>query len=164
MYSLSAIETPRIEDFYRSHQRAVYAFLVALSRDRSWAEDLLQDTFVKASRSLAGYRGGDPLSWLFTIARSVFIDATRKRTPIPIEVPPDEGRNDPDVTDRMLIDRTLALLPERQRAALLLVDDVGLSYAEAAVALDTTLGALKVLVHRARAAFRNHYAEMNTDD
>jgi DNA-directed RNA polymerase specialized sigma24 family protein len=64
----------------------------------------------------------------------------------------------------MLIDEALWSLPERQRAALLLVDDAGLSYQHAAAALGTTLGALKVLVHRARAAFRLRYSELNTHD
>ncbi len=164
MATFIGIQTTTIEDFYRAHRRAVYGYLVALSRDRTWAEDLLQDTFVKASRSLAGYRGGDPLSWLFKVARSVFIDAVRRKRPTPVEELPDEGRSDPDVTERMLIDRTLWSLPERQRTALLLVDDAGLSYREAAAALDTTLGALKVLLHRARTAFRLSYSEMNTHD
>jgi RNA polymerase sigma-70 factor (ECF subfamily) len=39
-----------IEEFYRDHSTAVYAFLVSLCRDRIWAEDLMQDTFVKATR------------------------------------------------------------------------------------------------------------------
>jgi RNA polymerase sigma factor (sigma-70 family) len=162
--TFSGIQSTTIEDFYRTHQRAVYGYLVALSRDRTWAEDLLQDTFIKASRSLAGYRGGDPRSWLFTVARSVFIDAVRRRSAVPVDRIPDEGHTDPDVAERMLIDETLWSLPERQRAALLLIDDVGLSYREAAAALDTTLGALKVLVHRARATFRLRYSELNPHD
>jgi hypothetical protein len=68
-----------IEEFYRAHAEAVYAFLVSLCRDRVWAEDLMQDTFVKATRAMDGYRGGNPRSWLFAIARSVFIDDTRRR-------------------------------------------------------------------------------------
>lgn len=164
MATFPGIQHPTIEDFFRTQYRAVYAYLVALSRDRSWAEDLLQDTFIKASRSLAGYRGGDPRSWLFTIARSVFIDATRRHRPTVVDEIPDEGIDDPDVTDRMVIDRVLWRLPERQRAALLLVDDIGLSYQEAAAALDTTLGAFKVLLHRARSAFRTHYSEMTSHD
>jgi RNA polymerase sigma-70 factor (ECF subfamily) len=158
------IQHPTIEDFFRAHRSAVYAYLIALARDRSWAEDLLQDTFIKASRSLAGYRGGDPRSWLFTIARSVFIDATRRRRPIPVDEVPEKALDAPDVTDRMVIDSVLWKLPERQRAALLLVDDIGLSYQEAATALDTTLGAFKVLLHRARGAFRTHYSEMTSHD
>lgn len=76
-------EKPTIEAFYREHARAVYAFCISLCRDPIWAEDLMQDTFAKATRSLAGYRGGNPRSWLFAIARSVFIDDARKRRPKP---------------------------------------------------------------------------------
>ena len=62
----------RIEGFYREHAPSVYAFLVSLCRDRAWAEDLMQDTFVKATLAMAGYRGGSPRAWLFAIARNVF--------------------------------------------------------------------------------------------
>lgn len=52
-------DTPTIEDFYREHARAVYAFSVSLCRDPVWAEDLMQDTFSRATRALPGYRDGD---------------------------------------------------------------------------------------------------------
>lgn len=164
MATLAPISSTRIDDFYRAHAPAVRAFLVSLCRDRTWADDLTQDTFVKATRALAGYRGGDPRSWLFAIARTVFIDATRRRNPTPAGSVLDEGRPARDVAERMLIDEVLATLPPRQRTALLLVDEAGLTYGEAADALDTTLGALKVLVHRARTTFRARYSEMTADD
>jgi RNA polymerase sigma-70 factor (ECF subfamily) len=107
----------------------------------------MQDTFVKATRSMSGYRGGNPRSWLFTIARSVFIDDTRRRRAIPVE--------------EMLIERTLSNLPERQRTALLLTDKAGLSYAEVAEAIGCSIAAVKVLIYRARVSFRAHYTETN---
>ena len=148
-----------IEQFYREHAEAVFAFLVSLSRDRNVAEDLMQDTFVKATRSLGGYRGGNPRSWLFAIARSVFIDHTRRRISIPIvEVEP-QGVSDPDVAEADAIESTLSLLPERQRTALLLCDRGGLSYAEVAETIGCSPAAAKVLIHRARVSFRAHYTE-----
>ncbi len=150
-----------IESFYREHARAVFAFLLSLSRDRTVAEDLTQDTFVKATRSLSGFRGGDPKAWLFTIARSVFIDHTRKRRPEPAEAvdrPADPDRN---LEERVLIDATLSRLPDRQRMALLLVDHAGLSYSEMADVVGTTPDAAKGLLHRARHNFRTTYKELN---
>lgn len=148
--------TADIETFYRDHAGAVLAFLVSLSRDRTLAEDLMQDTFVKATRSLGGYRGGSPRAWLFAIARSTFIDHTRRRAERPsddIEVPM-EG---PGPEERDAIERVLARLPERQRAALLLSDHVGLSAAEVGEAMAVSAGAARVLVHRARQQFRALY-------
>lgn len=161
MATVTSIATNPIERFYREHANAVYAFLVSLCRDPVWAEDLMQDTFVKATRSLGGYRGGNPRSWLFTIARSVFIDDTRKRRAVPTDEIGDTAATDPDAVEAMLIEQALGQLPERQRTALLLVDRAGLGYADAAEALGCSIGAMKVLVHRARISFRAHYSEAN---
>ena len=147
----------RIEDFYRAHAGAVYAFLVSLSRDRLWAEDLMQETFVKATRAMGGYRGGDPRSWLFAIARNVFVDDTRRRRPSPVADIEDTEVFDTDAGEVDAIERALVALPERQRLALLLSDRAGLSLAEVGKSMGITPGAAKVLVHRARVAFRAAY-------
>jgi RNA polymerase sigma factor (sigma-70 family) len=157
--TVNPIELNPIESFYRAHSNAVYAFLVSLCRDPVWAEDLMQDTFVKATRSMGGYRGGNPRSWLFSIARSVFIDDTRRRRAVPVEEIEDSAAQDTDVSELMLIERSLSKLPERQRTALLLTDMTGLSYAEVADALGCSNAAVKVLIHRARVSFRAHYTE-----
>jgi RNA polymerase sigma-70 factor (ECF subfamily) len=157
--TVNLIELNPIERFYREHANAVYAFLLSLCRDPVWAEDLMQDTFVKATRSMGGYRGGNPRSWLFSIARSVFIDDTRRRRAIPVEEIEEQGVADSDVAELMLIERSLSKLPERQRIALLLADKAGLSYAEVAEAIGCSDAAVKVLIHRARVSFRAHYTE-----
>ncbi len=53
-----------IEGFYREHAASVYGFLVSLCGDRTWAEDLMQDTFTKATLAMGGYREGNPRAWL----------------------------------------------------------------------------------------------------
>lgn len=121
----------------------------------------MQDTFVKATRSMGGYRGGNPRSWLFSIARSVFIDDTRRRRAIPVDKLEEKGVAETDVTQLMLIERSLSKLPERQRTALLLADQAGLSYAEVAETIGCSQAAVKVLIHRARVSFRAHYTETN---
>jgi RNA polymerase sigma factor (sigma-70 family) len=151
-----------VESLYREHARAVFAFLLSLSRDRTLAEDLMQDTFVKATRSLSGFRGGSARSWLFTIARSVFIDHTRRRRPVPAEEIDRAAAPAFDVEERHVIEAVLDRLPERQRMALLLVDHAGLTYADMAAVVGTNPPAAKALLHRARLAFRTAYEEMNT--
>lgn len=159
--TVNPIELKPIERFYRAHADAVYAFLVSLCRDPTWAEDLMQDTFVKATRSMSGYRGGNPRSWLFSIARSVFIDDTRRRREVPVDEIEEKGVVDTDVAELILIERSLSKLPERQRTALLLADMAGLSYAEVAESIGCSLAAVRVLIHRARVSFRAHYTETN---
>ena len=161
MATVNTIELNAIERFYRAHADAVYAFLVSLCRDPIWAEDLMQDTFVKATRSMGGYRGGNPRSWLFSIARSVFIDDTRRRRAIPVDEIEEQGVVDSDVAELIVIERSLSKLPERQRTALLLADKAGMSYAEVAEAIGCSDAAVKVLIHRARVSFRAHYTETN---
>lgn len=146
-----------IEQFYRDHSPAVYAFLVAQCRDRVWAEDLMQETFVKATRSLGGYRGGNQRSWLFAIARTVFLDDVRKRRPIPVAEVTEAVAAPIDIEESDAIERALGALPERQRLALVLCDQAGLSYAEVAEAVGCTQAAVKVLIHRARTNFRAAY-------
>jgi RNA polymerase sigma factor (sigma-70 family) len=147
----------RIELFYADHAGTVQAYLVGLCRDRALAEDLLQETFIKATRSLGGYRGGSPRSWLFAIARTTFLDHVRRRREYATSEPPDAAVHDPDVAAIHTVRQVLASLPESQRSALILRDQLDLPYEEVAVALDKSLGATKVLIHRARAAFRVAY-------
>ncbi|MDH3498600.1 MAG: RNA polymerase sigma factor [Acidimicrobiia bacterium] len=146
-----------IESFYRDHGEAVYAFLVSLTRNPARAEDLMQDTFIKATRSLAGYRGGSPRAWLFAIARSVFIDDVRRTRETPTVEVNTGGGPDDDLSERDAINRALAALPERQRSALLLSDHLGMSTTEVGDALAISPGAARVLIHRARLGFRTAY-------
>ncbi len=148
-----------IEGFYRDHAGAVYGYLVSLSRSRNMAEDLMQDTFVRATRALGGYRGGNPRAWLFAIARSVFLDDLRRRERRPRIVGEKDvdASPDPDPVERDAIERALAVLPERQRSALILSDRVGLTGSEVAETLGVSEGAARVLIHRARQGFRIAY-------
>lgn len=155
-------ETPTIERFYREHARAVYAFSLSMCRDPIWAEDLMQDTFARATRSLAGYRGGNPRSWLFAITKSVFIDDTRKRRPEPSRLTNEPEVMDRDLTEVDAIKQALAQLPERQRTALLLADEAELPYSEIAPIVDATPAGVKVLIHRARINFRNAYQKQDS--
>jgi RNA polymerase sigma factor (sigma-70 family) len=146
-----------LERFYREHAGAVYRYLLGQCREPQLAEDLMQDTFIKATRSLGGYRGGSPRAWLLTIARTTFLDAVRRRRDLPTDVPPEVATADPDVAAIETVRAVLAALPEAQRSALILRDELDLTYEEVAATLGKSLGATKVLIHRARAAFRLAY-------
>jgi RNA polymerase sigma factor (sigma-70 family) len=148
-----------VEELYRAHAGLVLAFLVGLTRDRDQAEDLMQETFVRATRALGGYRGGSPRAWLLAIARTTFLDATRKRVPVPVDAVPDAGRTDPDVVEQLTVQATLAQLSEPYRTVLVLRDQLGLPYEDIAQTMGRSPGATKVLIHRARAAFRETYAK-----
>ncbi len=119
----------------------------------------MQDTFVRATRAVGGYQGGSPRAWLFAIARTTFLDDYRRRSRRPTEEIGDAPVSDPDVAEQQAIQASLAALPLAQRSALLLRDQLGLSYEEVAQAIGKSLPATKVTIHRARAAFRRAYQQ-----
>jgi RNA polymerase sigma-70 factor (ECF subfamily) len=139
----------------------------SLTRDHAEAEDLVQDTLVRAYRAIDRFDGRHPRAWLLTILRNTNINRHRRRRP--------ELLRDGDVADGRLArlasaDRTddvvddaiddeileaLASLDERFRRVVELVDIDGLTYAEAAEVLGVPVGTVMSRLHRARARIRD---------
>jgi RNA polymerase sigma factor (sigma-70 family) len=124
------------------------------------AEDVIQDVFVRAYRGLRAHDRSLNLSpWLYRVARNACIDELRRRVPVPhdgmglTERAPDEDPVHAESIQRERVTRLLSdlqRLPEQQRSALLLCELIGLSYADVAAALETTVSAVKSLLVRAR--------------
>lgn len=132
----------------RIHERRMRGFLRRLCGE-AHADDIAQMTFLKAWRAAASYRGeGSYEGWLLSIAWTQFLSDRRRITPSEPHEPPAATKS-PDA--RIDIDRALAALPERERAAALLCLGEGWSHGEAAIILGLPLGTLKSLVARARA-------------
>jgi RNA polymerase sigma factor (sigma-70 family) len=148
-----------VDELYRAHAPVVFRFLLASTRDRDRAEDLMQDTFVRATSAIGGYRGGSARAWLLAIARTTFLDDLRKRTEEPTADLPDPGDRNPDTVERLTVRAALGRLSEAHRTALILRDDLGLPYQDIAEAMGRSLAATKVLIHRARRAFRAAYEQ-----
>jgi RNA polymerase sigma-70 factor (ECF subfamily) len=125
--------------------------------DRARADDLVQQTFLKLHRARATYvRGADPLPWIYTIARRVLVDDQRARARQPLGEAA-EIAVEPRVRDRPLCDAivaALARLPACQSTALRLTHVDGLSMADAAARLGTSVGAVKLRAHRGRRTLR----------
>jgi RNA polymerase sigma-70 factor (ECF subfamily) len=127
--------------------------------DRGCADDLTQDTYLRAARSLASYRGdSEPLPWLLTIARRVCAEeiarrqrerqaTTRLATQRP--VPADDAAGRVELLD------ALHRLPPARREALVLTCVVGLPYADAAAVCGCPVGTIRSRVARARAELAN---------
>jgi RNA polymerase sigma-70 factor (ECF subfamily) len=151
------------------HQRSVHNLLARLLRDPAEAEDLAQETFVRAFRHLATF---DPRykfsSWLLRIARNAGIDALRRRAPIALPLDGEEGRPGPAASipapagedglkrlERQDLSRALEealgrLRPEyRELVVLRYHEDLG--YDEIAEITGLPLGTIKSWLHRARA-------------
>lgn len=132
------------------HHTRVFAFLLALTRHRQDAEDLTQETFLRAWNKFHRYNPDLPLlPWLFTIARRQSISALRRKRPIPAE---DLTTNEPEPANRALWLWEIAkahLTPDAY-GALWLHYREELSLKEIAAVLGKREGAIKVILHRAR--------------
>ena len=129
----------------------------ALTRDAETADDLVQDTLVRALRSEHLFHGGEIRSWLFTILtnlnRNRLRSLARKPTLTPIEETdaPDASGSEGGGRD---IERALAALVDDQRVALLLVVLEGLSYREVAEVQGVPIGTVMSRLSRARAQIK----------
>ena len=131
----------------RVHERRVRGFLRRLCGE-AHADDVAQMTFLKAWRAAASYRGeGSYEGWLLRIAWTQFLSDRRRQSPA---LPPEPTAASAAPEARIDIDRALAALPARERAAALLCLGEGWSHGEAATILGLPLGTLKSLVARAR--------------
>ncbi|HKE11128.1 MAG TPA: sigma-70 family RNA polymerase sigma factor [Myxococcota bacterium] len=157
------------DQLFRRWAGPMLRYLERMVRDAGSAEDLLQETFLRVFRAKERYQPEARFStWVYTIATNLALNELRRprrRAPhrsadegesdeVPLVLEGHEPRADDVIHARRAsaeLERELAALPERQRAALLLSAVEGLSYAEVAVSLETTEKSVKALVHRARA-------------
>jgi RNA polymerase sigma-70 factor (ECF subfamily) len=145
-------------DFVRLLEDDVFSGLCRLHPNE--ADDLTQETFIRAYRALAGYapdriRSLQARAWIWTIAlnlsRNRARDAARRPRPVPLQ----EVAYQPEESlDGVAWNRRLAHLPPGQRKAVVLRHVVGLSYREMAEALGRPQGSLKADVHRGLAKLK----------
>jgi len=146
-------------ELVRRHQPLVRGFLRhMLGGAAELADDLAQETFIKAHRGLREFRGGATLAvWLCAIATNELRAEWRRRArraefleedssaALPLDVDLGSGRD---------LAAGLALLPEAQRAALVLCFEHGLTHEEAAAAMGCPLGTLKSHISRGKSRLR----------
>jgi RNA polymerase sigma-70 factor (ECF subfamily) len=140
----------------RRHERRVRAFLARVTRGEG-ADDLAQETFLKAWRMASAYRGeGSYEGWLLRIAWRQFLSSWRKRTEEAAEVPDMADARAEGGDLRIDVERALDRLGPRERAAAMLCLGEGYSHGEAAEILGLPLGTLKSIVARAKGALVKH--------
>lgn len=172
MAQLTQQEVRKQEDFEDEiipHLDAMYNFALRLTSDPSDAEDLVQDTIVKAFRFFNSYeKGTNAKAWLFRILKNSYINNYRKKSKQPNQVDYDEvstfyetiraERTDTsDLEDKMfrdLIDDDISIaldeLPEDFRTVVLLCDVEDFTYEEIANMLDVPIGTIRSRLHRGR--------------
>ncbi|MEX2421703.1 MAG: sigma-70 family RNA polymerase sigma factor [Actinomycetota bacterium] len=154
----------------------LYGAALRLTRDPQDAEDLVQETYLRAYRGFEGFREGTNLrAWIYRILTNTFINSYRKKQREPVTV----SASDEDTPDWYLYDRigssvaepsaenevleqipdedvqrALEDLPEVFRMAVLLADVEGFSYKEMAEILDIPIGTVMSRLHRGRKALQ----------
>ena len=134
----------------------------SLTRHDSEAEDLVQDTLLRAFRAIDGFDGRYPRAWLLTIMRNTHINAHRRKRP-ELFRHVDEAleliaNDDPPLFDdafEAAVQTALDHLNKPFRTVVDLVDIRGLSYAEAAAELGIPIGTIMSRLHRARRRMRD---------
>ncbi|MCA8921401.1 MAG: sigma-70 family RNA polymerase sigma factor [Planctomycetes bacterium] len=160
------------EALYLSHEAAVYGFLYhRVGRDRTLADDLFHDTFLKAVERIAQFdpERGEFCAWLIGIARNELRQRARRVAgrarvvALDAEVPAELAAEDPAPRDlKEAVNLAFSALSARQQQALALKYTEGASLEAIARALDSTPGAVGSLLHRARAAFRQAYDRLRS--
>lgn len=166
------------ERLYRANVEAVMAYFARRSRDPQVVADLTADTFVAVITSFGGFdpRKGTARAWIFGIARRVYASYCETHSQQQDKLQRLAGRRDLDqdeveeLLDRIDAERAgrdlvtgLAMLPDRDRAVIELVDIAGLRPKEAAAALGLPPGAVRMRLMRTRARLRKHATTTNQD-
>jgi RNA polymerase sigma-70 factor (ECF subfamily) len=148
----------------------LYSAALRLTRNPADAEDLVQETYLRAFRGFGGFEEGTNLrAWMYRILTNTFINTYRKKQREPVTVQDDEIEDwflydrlgssgveasaESEVLDRLPdedVQRALEALPEQFRVAVLLADVEGFSYKEIAEILDVPIGTVMSRLHRGR--------------
>jgi RNA polymerase sigma-70 factor (ECF subfamily) len=152
---------------------ALYSAALRMTRNPSDAEDLVQETYLKAFRSFVGFEQGTNLrAWLYRILTNTFINSYRSKKRRPAETELDEGEDlhlyrrlggleavlaSRSAEDELMdwftdveVKNALEALPENFRIPVLLADVEGFSYKEIAEMLDIPIGTVMSRLHRGR--------------
>ena len=157
-----AYVVPEIEVLYR--------VAYSITRNKADAEDLVQDTMMRAYRAIERFDGKYPRAWLLTIMRNAQVNRVRRKRPELMHDPDetmsrvaDESAEGADAESVLMdqefeapIEEALAALPEKFLRVVELVDLNELSYQEAADALGIPVGTVMSRLHRARRNIRTH--------
>jgi RNA polymerase sigma-70 factor (ECF subfamily) len=176
-------EEAAYRELIRRYERPLFSLLYRMVRDRELAEDLAQETFIKALNAIESYRPEYKFSsWIFKIANNAAIDHLRRReldtlslegsphaeTPEAVEATAlqigDRQESPLDVVEaRELggqIEQAIAQLRPEYRSCILLRHVEGRAYEEIAEILSLPLGTVKTYIHRARNELRQALAHL----
>lgn len=158
------------EMLVNTYQTPLFRYLNSFVGDRELARDLLQETFLRAYRSIASLEDPSMLrGWLYRIAHNQACSLLRRRRlirwlPLGFFAPSAQPSPERGAIEAAQVEAALAHIPIEQRAPLLLHLVAGFSYIEIAKLLGVSEGAVRMRISRGRAAFRAAYGPEEYDD
>jgi len=162
------------EDIALEHMDAIYNAALRMAKDETEAEDLVQDTYLRAYRFFDRFqRGTSVKAWLFKILKNIFINNFKKQAKTPEHVDftqlkrsEDEPVSPSDPEEELLyrffgdeLMRAMDALPEEFRLVIFLSDVQGFSYKEIAKIVDCPIGTVMSRLHRGRKLLRKSLSE-----
>jgi RNA polymerase sigma factor (sigma-70 family) len=155
---------------FERYNKRIFNFLARMTMDRTLAEDLTQNVFLRIIKYRNSYREGAKFqSWIYQVARNVFSDhyqAHKNKFSDFVDVekvsdymPDNEDAEAQDEKEKLL-HRSMAKLTEEQRELLVLTRFQHMKYEEVANIMDTTVANIKVKVHRAILKLKEYYFEL----
>ena len=155
------------------YKTRIYSFLLRMLGNPHDAEDVAQETFIKAYKNLASYDTNRPfISWLFAIAHNCAIDFIRKRGTQLLSLDDDENpvsiadtalcteKAAQSACDMQAVESALLKLPPIYKEAFLLLAKEGLEYAEIAEITGVPISSVKIRIFRARQLIMKYLGEM----
>lgn len=168
--------TKRFDEFVLPELDVLYRTAWSLTRSDADAQDLVQDTLLRAYRAIERFDGRHPRAWLLTIMRNANINRVRKKKPDLLDDPDATFERSTEFAERehpesLVVDpvfdatvaQALTELPDIFQEIVELVDLNGLAYQEAADALGIPVGTVMSRLHRARKRIRDRLADVGVD-
>lgn len=162
-----------VDQFVRALHRDVRRYVAYLSADPQSAEDLTQETFLRALGSLHRFEGrSSARTWLLSIARRTVVDSLRHKAARPKIADRDDWqtaaeqsqpRGVPGFEDGVALAELLAAIPAERREVFVLTQLMGLPYAQAALMLGCPIGTVRSRVARARSSLIDLLQDRDTD-
>lgn len=169
------------EVLYQRHRAPIVAYATRYTRDRARAEELAQEIFVRVYKTKTYQPDASFKTWLYKVATNVClnevrrpehrqafqsIDVDREDGGAPELAAREDGSPEVQLSGAQVaarLEHVLAELPEKQRAAFLMVRHEAMSHEEIAAALSTSVSAVKSLVHRALEALRKELRTLSSE-
>jgi RNA polymerase sigma-70 factor (ECF subfamily) len=162
-------ETGELAVLFERYNVPLFQYLLHLTRNQAWSEDLVQEVFFRVLKYAASYDSSFPFKvWLYRTARNAYLDSVHKRRGETWSerleaMPSNEPAPDEVVLrkqDTAFLQEALNRLPEEKREVLVLSRFHNLRYEEIAQILKCEIGTVKVRVYRALKELREQFCEL----